>query len=361
VSACIYCREPLPSSVPPEHVIPQSFGTFHGNLTLHCVCESCNRFFGGTLEWALQRDSIEGALRLQYGLADGTLGGFKSLEFKVADEGSWEGVCVKIKADKRKKTVEAVPIPQVGARRNATDEWEWYTPKEITPEFARKYPKGSSSEIQVVGSSLKEQKGLIRILKKNGVDFHPKRQMKPPFGPDGKVGTNLVALFAEQIQRCIAKIGFNYLAKVRGAEFVLHSDFDDIRAYVRYGTKPRVKAVRPLKASFLAEERHGQVVTRGHILRVDWSAEKQSIVAQIALFNTMKYTVVLCNRYRGIWTPDLAQGHHFDLDNRRIEPLQRTGLAIPVLLVPPRISPITKSGTRRVVLPSNLDIQGLVF
>jgi hypothetical protein len=347
---CIYCREPLPDSVPPEHVIPASFGMFDDNFTLHCVCESCNRFFGSTLEWTLQRNSIEGVLRLQYGLADGTLGGFKSLEFKVADEGPWKGVRVKIKADKRKKTVDAVLIPQVGARRNATDEWEWYTPKEITPEFARKYPKGSSSEIQVVGSSLKEQNGLIRILKKNSVDFHPKRQMTPPFGPDGKVGTNLVALFSEQIQRCIAKIAFNYLAAVRGPEFVLHPDFDDIRAYIRYGTKPRVKAVRPLKGSFLLEERHGQVVTRGHILRVDWSVDNQSIVAQVALFNTMKYTVVLCNRYSGVWTQELAQGHHFDLDNHRIEPLQRTGLAIPVMLVPPRFSPITPNRARRRVV-----------
>lgn len=347
MSVCIYCREPLPNSVPPEHVIPESFGMFDDNLTLHCVCESCNRFFGGTLEWTLQRYSIEGVLRLQHGLADGTLGGFNSLEFKVADEGAWKGVRVKIKGDRRRKTVQAVLIPQVGARRNATDEWEWYTPKEITPEFARKYPKGSSSEIQVVGSSLKEQQGLIRILKKNGVDFNPKRQMTLPFGSDGKVGTNLVALFSEQIQRCIAKIAFNYLAKVKGTEFVLRSDFDDIRAYIRYGTKPRVKVVRPLRGSFLLEERHGQVVTRGHILRVDWSVDKQSIVAQIALFNAMKYTVVLCNRYSGIWTHDLAQGHHFDLDNHRIEPLQRTGLAIPVMLVPPRIAPITGSRAQR--------------
>jgi hypothetical protein len=82
MSVCIYCREPLPNSVPPEHVIPESFGMFDDNLTLHCVCESCKRFFGGTVEWTLQRYSTEGVLRLQHGLADGALGGFKSLEFK---------------------------------------------------------------------------------------------------------------------------------------------------------------------------------------------------------------------------------------------------------------------------------------
>jgi hypothetical protein len=188
---------------------------------------------------------------------------------------------------------------------------------------------------------------VMKILKKNGVDFHPKRQMTPPFGPDGKVGTNLVALFSEQVQRCIAKIAFNYLAKVRGAEFVLHPDFDDIRAFIRYGTQPRVQVVRPLKGSFLLEERHGRVVTRGHILRLDWSVDRQSIVAQVALFNAMKYTVVVCNRYSGVWTGDLAQGHHFDLDNHRIEPLLRTGLAIPVMLVPPQFSPLATGKVRR--------------
>jgi hypothetical protein len=285
---------------------------------------------GSKLERMLQRYSIEGVLRLQHGLATGTLGHVGTLKFTVAEEGPWKGVWIKITADKRTKEVRAVLIPQVGARRSPTEEWEWYTPKEITSAFAVKYPKGSTSEIQVVGASQKEQKGIITILKKVGVDFNPKGQRTPPFGPDGKVGTKLEGLFTDQISRCIAKLAFNYLAYVKGPPFVLRSDFDGVRAYVLTGKKPSVRIVRPFRGQFLLEERYGGKATHGHILRVDWSADSQSVVAQLALFNRIKYTVVLCNRFNGLWTPDFAQGHHFNIETRRIEPLGVTKLHIPI-------------------------------
>ena len=71
---CIYCRSELPATVPREHVIPQSFGVFTPDLTLDCVCKTCNHYFGSKLEWPMLNQSIEGALRLQFGLK-GVVGG----------------------------------------------------------------------------------------------------------------------------------------------------------------------------------------------------------------------------------------------------------------------------------------------
>jgi hypothetical protein len=60
--------------VPREHVIPQSFGVFTPDLTLDCVCGACNGYFGSKLDWPMSNESIEGALRLQFGFK-GTVGG----------------------------------------------------------------------------------------------------------------------------------------------------------------------------------------------------------------------------------------------------------------------------------------------
>ena len=68
MNTCIYCRADVPDDAPPEHVIPQGFGVFTPDLTLDCVCKACNHFFGTTLEWLMRNESIEGALRLHFGL-----------------------------------------------------------------------------------------------------------------------------------------------------------------------------------------------------------------------------------------------------------------------------------------------------
>jgi hypothetical protein len=70
----IYCRCALPTVVPREHIIPQHLGVFKPDLTLRCVCTDCNGYFGSKLEWPMLFESIEGALRLQFGLK-GRVGG----------------------------------------------------------------------------------------------------------------------------------------------------------------------------------------------------------------------------------------------------------------------------------------------
>jgi hypothetical protein len=328
---CIYCRSSLPPLVPPEHVIPQSFGKFDNNFTLHCVCSECNGFFGRTIEWALRGNSVEGALRLQLGLGTGTLGTHKgSVRFTLSDATPmWNGANVKIIAKGRSGRVEAIPLPQVGARRTPEEHWKWYAPAEITPDFALQYPKGSKSEFHVVSSNKREQDRIVELLKKNGVDFHPKDASTPPIDSAGTIGTLITADFDQQISRCIAKIAFNYLAYCCGAPFVLVSDFDDVRAYIREGRKPVVTVVRHHRKRLLIEEAFGGRATEGHIILIDWTPDARSIVAQVSLFNSFRYIVVLCNSFHGLWTPALTQGHHFDVKRRRIEPLGMTRLRIP--------------------------------
>ena len=62
---CIYCLVDKEANcfIKVEHVIPQSFGLFKNNLTLKCVCDVCNQFFGDNLEMIMGRDSFEGLFR----------------------------------------------------------------------------------------------------------------------------------------------------------------------------------------------------------------------------------------------------------------------------------------------------------
>lgn len=329
MSDCIYCRSALSASVPAEHVIPQSFGTFHNNFTLHCVCSDCNGFFGSKLEWVLRGNSVEGALRLQYGLGNGTLGQGGTATFTVSDPGPWKGARIKITVNSRTKKVESMPLPQLAVRKDSTDDWIWYTAQEITPAIALNYPRGSNAQFQVIGASSGEQAYIIATMKKNGIDFRPKGRVDPPIDSDGTVGAKLEALFTVQISRCIAKLVFNYLAYARGDSFVLSSDFDEARAYIRYGTEPSVRIVLPHRRPLLFEEQFGSKATDGHIVRVDWSADKRSIVGEVSLFNSLRYEVVLCKAHHGVWTPDLTRGHHFDVKARRIKTLCMTKLLLP--------------------------------
>jgi HNH endonuclease len=47
---CIYCTAIRPLDFPKEHVVPKAFGRFRNSLTLDCVCDECNTFFGRELE-----------------------------------------------------------------------------------------------------------------------------------------------------------------------------------------------------------------------------------------------------------------------------------------------------------------------
>jgi hypothetical protein len=328
MSICIYCREPLPVSVPAEHVIPQSFGKFHSNFTLHCVCSQCNGFFGSRLEWALQHNSVEGILRLQHELGSGSIGSGRSVVFRVSDPGPWEGAFFRIKS-KGKTKPQTIPLTQLGARRNSTEHIQWYRLTEITPKLALKYPKGSQSEFQVVGSSKKELDAVVKKMNAAGIAFIQKGRMTPPIDPNGTVGGSFESAFSDQISRCIAKVAFNYLAFVHGAAFVLSTEFDSVRAYIRYGQKPAVTIVRPHTKGLLLEERLGGSATDGHILQIDWSPDNRSVVANVSLFNSLRYVVVLCNLYDGLWFSSFPRGHHFNLHTRAIEPLSITKLHIP--------------------------------
>src|SRR6266536_185534 len=318
MAQCIYCRKALTEPEPPEHVIPQGFGTFHPNLTIFHVCADCNHFFGRTLEWPMRNSSTEGVLRFSYGLATGgKIGGVgtEGIEFRIAESSDWIGARVVLKINKKGESYIDV-LPQVGARRSPTDDWEWYWEKDVNAEFAAKYPKGS--EFRIVGCD-----GDFQRLEKRLVSvcptFERKGTMSPAIGTDGKVGVRYINAFVVSTRRLLAKIAFNYLAWVRDAEFVLRPEFDAVRSFIRHGTEPSAGVVyfntRPILAN---EKLTGLQVTEGHIVTVEAVPEQRRIESRLSLFNSLKYKIVLTAEYDGLW---FAKGHHFDIPTREVSEL----------------------------------------
>src|SRR5690606_37182323 len=117
---CIYCQEdhPAASYTKAEHVLPQSFGTFRGNLTLRgVVCDLCNQYFGERLELYLARDTFEGQMRFKHGVK-------RAEEFKSvgqggrvivrSTEGQFAGCYMLRYYSAEKKDIAVRPVPQVG-------------------------------------------------------------------------------------------------------------------------------------------------------------------------------------------------------------------------------------------------------
>ena len=116
------------------------------------------------------------------------------------------------------------------------------------------------------------------------------------------------------IYRGICKIVFNYLTYIQGKEFVLSSNFDEIRNFIRYDkgnyndfffvNQPHILANDRKLSKFNAKE------TCGHLVVLGWNG--MTLQGRISLFNLNTYMVRLCTNYAGIWMP-IKSGHHFDV------------------------------------------------
>ena len=267
----------------------------------------------------MRNSSTEGVLRFSFGLATGgQIGGVGTdgIEFRIAESPDWKGARVVLRVNRKGEPYIDV-LPQVGARRSTSDEFEWYLEKDVDTDFAAKYST-KESEFRIVGCQgdfqrIKER--LIKVCPK----FQAKGTLSPPIGQDGKVGVSYINDFIASTRRLLAKIAFNYLAWVRDGDFALRREFDPVRSFIRYGTESSTGIVYFNTRPILANERlAGTQVTEGHIVTVEAMPEQRRIESRLSLFNSLKYKVVLSHEYQGLW---FAKGHHFDVHSREVTEL----------------------------------------
>jgi hypothetical protein len=329
---CIYCLQDVaPEGFNTEHVISRAFGTFENNLTLtDMVCCTCNQFFGDNLERAFARDSFEAYDRIHRGVIPPSaieVWPQDRLTFTAALTGEWSGLRLRLVASGDGLTVE--PLPQVGLPRRDNAGWVYLTEPELADsdrELPREYDR--HGQIRIIAPSAKVQDRLIDLLAQRGIQFRAEGEFAPPNAETGEIEVYVNTRIDPIIKRCIAKMVFNYLARVTDREFVLLPAFDSVRAYIRHGASPGYLLVDADDTPILADDRRTLRQTDGHLVTVNWTPDNRHVVGQLSLFNRARYRVNLARGFSGLWRP-IRSGHHFDIDTRRISPLAVTSLYVP--------------------------------
>lgn len=318
---CIYCHEDKPetSYKKVEHVIPQSFGLFKNNFTLiRKVCDDCNQYFGDNLEIALARDTYEGLSRFEFDVKKAedfkTAGKKSRIIIRVAD-GPMKGTYAYLEYSPEKKDIVFKPVPQVGFRKNASSEYEYYLIDEIpnkseieNKEFDLKHSKA----IQAFGIDAEE---LKQKLSERDFSFEIGGEIVPP-DKSQEILCDVEGTIDRKIFRAIAKIGFNYLAYWQDAEFMNQDSFNIIRRYIRYGESVAYPLVIVLEKAILADEDSNKR-RLGHLVTVNWSGDRQSIVSQVSLFNWITYSICLSRGYSGE-RRDIKKGSFFNTVSKEI-------------------------------------------
>lgn len=322
---CIYCRR-KGIRFSREHIIPESFGKFGPDTwVLHdMVCQYCNQYFADNLELGFARGSYEAVERIKHGLKPACEGHEirrDRVTLSVAD-GEFKGIRLEITAGKDGKPGVRWP-PQIGFMLRVKPERE-YTLLEELKQFntidQQKFDLDSAQAILCIPNSEAEEQELISQLHRLGINFQQKSSIAPPFAAASDLRVEITNKIDRITLRTVAKIVFNYMAKVLGAEYCLRSDFDEVRSFITEDSRMSYPIVTPSNRQILATDYANWRQTGGHLLVLEAINGWRTLIGKISLFNTITYEIVLCRNLSGIVRP-INSGHVFDVEAKTIEEL----------------------------------------
>ena len=329
---CIYCRqEKARSAFNSEHVVSRSLGTFENNITLQSVCSDCNKYLGDELDLLIGRSSMEALLRFVHGVKPKSLVDqlmYKNLVVTYSGQEPWKGAKLKVIVEDDELVVDL--LPQVGLELQGKgrvfvllDELE-----ELSGNLKPQLVPGRS--VFLIHKDDGDKSLLLKELERLGISFTPSGEA-PPSDIESIGGPNL-SISCQQvdlIRRGLCKVAFEYFTSQMGSALALRFDFDPIRSYILTGQKPDYRFF--LGAHPEMDMRKGKIAQTGghHVLLTEWGPDLQSIVAQIELFGTTSYRIVLAERYGGLFRADLPRGHYFDLETRKIYEMRKGRIIVP--------------------------------
>ena len=257
---CIYCKLSKESSR--EHAVQKALG---GNLTIPCVCRECNNGLS-SIDKALAERSLISMLRIVAQVADAEkieLGGTHywtppgeetievdvgfgmraspkpQLMFSRLSEKMEMRSCVESRDDYivffqvirdwiASGQIEQIPLLE------APKGWPNYTlPRLVLHKgkflFFRApddFPDVQQFQAAVVGYLKDNIDAIEDAIKASATNAPVQTDNQPQVHISAKMSLN-------DVNRAVAKIGFNLLAAIEGADFVLQSAFDPIRDYIR--------------------------------------------------------------------------------------------------------------------------------
>ncbi len=324
---CIYCKQKklISEYSKKEHVIPQSFGMFANNMTLsQHVCDKCNQYFGDNLEVDLARDTFEGLARYNHGVKQPhefkSLGQRSRLKIRV-NEGQFKGAYVYPEYSPDMGKIIIRPLQQIGFYHLESAQYSYFPLDEIL----------SKSELDEKGFDLTRRNAVRaiainseqakEILATKGITLSSWGDAETLEPHEGAWEVEVEEKFDAILSRAIAKIAFNYFCYWKGADLARQPGFDVIRSYIREGIQPSYPLVVVLEEPILADEPNTGLRRLGHLVTLNWSKNRKSIVSRVSLFNQNTYLITLSRDYLGE-IQNLAIGHFFDTVNRTILPLR---------------------------------------
>lgn len=316
VLRCIYCKK-FGGPFGREHVIPRAFGTFGPETMVLTreVCADCNQHLGKELDEILARDTFEALLRAEkLSPRRDKRDRFKArrILIRVPDElkfGDYRGAQMAIDW----KTRKLRPLDQVIVR-DEEGKLHSFTKEEIVNADEKLFRDRAPASIQVIGTPT-EVKLLqeMAISKGARVTAEPTDIEPPPASAEPSVFLETQGLIDDIVWRGIAKIAFNYLAKIQGATYVLDEKFDHIREFIKGRAEGRA-LVRFSRRPILAYETAQLKTNEMHL--VIFERQGCGLRGRVSLFNSFTYDVMLCPDLGLIYA--IKSGHTFDPINKKI-------------------------------------------
>lgn len=338
LTQCIYCKLEFQTSRskngrnPVEHVIPQMLGMFENNMTLKdIVCANCNKFFSKNTELLFGRDSVYGILYRSI------VGLFKENEFKKSIHYPRKKLAFKINHSEygqtlvdiqlNKQNLFEVRLAEQFILLNSTKGMSVHYPINQLPHKAIMDSLGlpvHASNVNYVGPIFSPEEWdlkrymISQKLKASGFNNSPAPKtisFLPPLQQDSQLLFS--SLIDEDIIRVIAKIGFNYFAKIFGAELSNKDYFNNIRHFIRYGIKPGYSLVMMNKK--IINENVTSLTSENfnhHSIVIFQNDHK--ILAKVTLFNRDVFDILLTDSYP-FWGNFIKSGHSFYLLTKQIQ------------------------------------------
>ena len=327
---CIYCRSTT-NPFTREHAVNQAFGKFKMNdatdfVLKNIVCQQCNQFFGDTIDLVLGRDSAAAILRYKFGLKSPAKTqelNYKRVALKFRVVGPFEGAYFELGSDVGGMNLVPVFPPQIGMRWKISSKTKWLLESQISGDTFAEYraAKAGTVEMLILGPTEADRNRVANKVRDAGIQITNQRDIAGHTQAKDEILTEVTTQLDADILRALAKIAFNYVACVHGADFMLRPDFDELRNYIRYGASSQIPLVILGAGGILTGEPSRLKFTDGHLITFEWNETGRGLMARVSLFNDAKYHVLFCRDYSGIWSDDLVCGHHFDIETGDIDPL----------------------------------------
>jgi hypothetical protein len=321
MAKCIYCKSEITennSSV--EHVFPAGFGC-PDDWVLDCVCKSCNNRLGTTIENWLANDSLEGIFRLRtIGSRSGQKVRAKRFRVCIPLKEKYNGFQGAIMEKDYEINGQFRLPPQAGFKDN-DGQYIFFTKQDLTYKPNLERAKSLSQKQIRVLAPAPEHAEMMTFLSDKGIEVIPDEKGKFELSQealegDGKMVLEIQAEIDSDLQRAIAKIAFNYLAKIQGVDFVLQEKFDRVRSFINGG--PYEQLVTPFHNPILLGDSEAQRYL-GHIFIFERIGNE--LCGTVSLFNQgMAYRVVLSSDMGPLVYP-LSSGHTYNPNTRKVGPL----------------------------------------